>query len=57
MEECKNSFEDMGIKSIKIEGRMKKPEYVYSAVKYYKDLVNNDKADPDDLKKYLTGLY
>lgn len=43
------ALSDLGIKSIKIEGRMKKPEYVYSAVKYYKDLTTGKKASDQSL--------
>lgn len=38
-------LEELGIKSIKIEGRMKKPEYVYGAVSYYKSLTARGKSD------------
>lgn len=38
-------LEELGIKSIKIEGRMKKPEYVYGAAKYYKSITDIGKAD------------
>lgn len=43
------ALDDLGIKSIKIEGRMKKPEYVYSAVKYYKNLTTGKKASDESL--------
>ncbi|QQK07525.1 U32 family peptidase [Miniphocaeibacter halophilus] len=36
---------DIGIKSFKIEGRMKKPEYVYTVVKTYKSKLNNHYID------------
>ena len=38
-------LKDLGVKSFKIEGRLRSKEYVYSAVKYYKGLLNgnNDK--------------
>lgn len=39
-------LQDLGLKSIKIEGRMKKPDYVYGASKYYKDLLRG--LDPDE---------
>lgn len=41
---------EIGVSSIKIEGRMKKPEYVYAAVSAYKEKIfgeNIDKADID----------
>lgn len=54
-----------GVTSFKIEGRMKRPEYVASAVRAYKNAVNGEKADITLLqsvfsrsgftKGYLTG--
>lgn len=41
------TLEKMGIKSVKIEGRMKKPEYVYSTVRYYKDLLQGGNPEED----------
>lgn len=45
------TLEKMGIKSIKIEGRMKKPEYVYSTVKYYKNLLKGENPKEDLLSE------
>ena len=33
-------FASLGVDSIKIEGRLKRPAYVYAAVKYYRDLLD-----------------
>ncbi len=33
---------DAGVKSFKIEGRLRSKEYVYSAVRYYKELINDN---------------
>lgn len=52
-----------GVKSFKIEGRMRRPEYVAAAVKYYRDLIDgNGAASLSDLKRtfnrgnYTSGL-
>lgn len=37
-------LKDIGIESIKIEGRMKDPKYVFEAVSYYKELIDGNKA-------------
>lgn len=36
---------DMGIDSLKIEGRMKSPEYVALATQYYRSLIDNEQDD------------
>lgn len=49
-----------GVKSFKIEGRMRRPEYVAAAVNYYKKLINGTPADSElsDLKRaYNRGNY
>ena len=39
-------LKDLGVSSFKIEGRLRSKEYVYSAVKYYKDLLlGNNSTD------------
>ncbi len=44
----------IGIDSIKIEGRMKSPQYVYEIVRYYRDLVDKlDGVDPATTEKRL----
>lgn len=44
----------IGIDSIKIEGRMKSPNYVYEIVRYYRDLVDKiDGLDPEIAEKRL----
>lgn len=53
-----------GVASFKIEGRMRRPEYVAAAVNYYRNLLKNreDAADLSDLKRtfnrgnYTKGL-
>ncbi|MBO7214938.1 MAG: U32 family peptidase, partial [Clostridia bacterium] len=35
-------LKSLGVKSFKIEGRLRSKEYVYSAVKYYKELLNGN---------------
>ncbi len=37
-----NTLLDAGVTSFKIEGRLRSKEYVYSAVKYYKELLNGN---------------
>lgn len=51
---------DVGVVSFKIEGRMRRPEYVAATVKYYKNLLNNASFDSDfsNLKRtYNRGNY
>lgn len=62
---------DMGITSLKIEGRMKSPEYVYGTTKIWRTLIDGEKnADKSHIKsledlfsrggftdKYFTGEY
>ncbi len=43
-----------GVTSFKIEGRMKRPEYVASAVKAYKDAVNGISADTSLLRSVFS---
>ncbi len=52
-------LKDAGVKSFKIEGRMRRAEYVAAAVKYYKNcLLNEDGAGLSDLKRtYNRGNY
>lgn len=38
---------DAGVSSFKIEGRMRRPEYVAAAVKYYKKLLSGDAEESD----------
>ena len=51
---------DAGVVSFKIEGRMRRPEYVAAAVQYYKKLLNNASTELDfsNLKRtYNRGNY
>ena len=52
---------DAGVNSFKIEGRMKKPEYVYNVVKSYKDKIEKNSFEKNRLKEvslrgYTDGL-
>lgn len=38
-------LKDIGIESIKIEGRMKDPKYVFEAVSYYKNLIDENRVE------------
>lgn len=57
-------FKEANVKSFKIEGRMRRPEYVAAAVKYYKNILESKPAEDDlsDLKRtfnrgnYTKGL-
>ncbi|MDO4662351.1 MAG: DUF3656 domain-containing protein [Tissierellia bacterium] len=42
-------LEEIGVDSLKIEGRMKTAEYVYNSVKSYKDKLNYNRYDKDNL--------
>lgn len=48
-----NKLKEEGVYSFKIEGRMRRPEYVSAAVKYYKNILNGCMCDKDlsDLKR------
>lgn len=46
---------EAGAVSFKIEGRMRRPEYVAAAVRYYKNLLNNIESDSD--LSYLKRTY
>ncbi len=51
---------DCGVASFKIEGRMRRPEYVSAAVRYYKNIINGceEKQDLSALKRtYNRGNY
>lgn len=37
-------LKEIGVEAIKIEGRMKSPEYVYETVKYYRDIIDGRSA-------------
>ncbi|MCL2390151.1 MAG: U32 family peptidase [Endomicrobia bacterium] len=51
-------IENSGITSLKIEGRMKNPQYVYKTVKAYKMLVNStDETTIKEAKKLLSSDY
>lgn len=43
-------YQQIGIDSLKVEGRMKGPEYVYWTSKYYRLLLDGKKADDPEVK-------
>ncbi|HPG92053.1 MAG TPA: DUF3656 domain-containing protein [Clostridia bacterium] len=55
-------FINLGVSAFKIEGRMRRAEYVYAAAKFYRNLLNGEKADISPLKRafnrgnYTSGL-
>lgn len=44
-----SELESVGVDCLKIEGRLKSPEYVYSVTKYYRDLLGGLKPDKKDV--------
>lgn len=51
-------IEKLGVKSIKIEGRMRTPEYVAAAVRLYRNALNGVRADKSEIKRtYNRGDY
>ncbi|NLA92965.1 MAG: U32 family peptidase [Spirochaetales bacterium] len=40
---------EIGIDALKVEGRMKSPDYAYYAARYYSDLLEGREADPTNL--------
>ena len=53
---------DAGVVSLKIEGRARRPFYVYTATKYYRDLLNKVKPNKQDLalafnRGYTAGYF
>lgn len=57
-----NKYIEAGVTSFKIEGRMRRPEYVAAATKYYKNLIHNKDINISELKRtfnrnnYTKGL-
>lgn len=49
-----NKLREIGVKSLKIEGRMKRPEYVYASVTACKDMLEGRKPDIENLKKIFS---
>ncbi len=49
-----NELKEIGVTSLKIEGRMKRPEYVYSAVTACRDALSGKKPDIETLKKVFS---
>ena len=49
-----NELISLGVKSLKIEGRMKRPEYVYKAVSECKKALNNMQPDMQTLKSVFS---
>ncbi|MDE5721360.1 MAG: U32 family peptidase [Clostridia bacterium] len=53
-----NKLIDAGVTSFKIEGRMRRPEYVSASVSYYRNLLNGIRGDLNALKRtYNRGNY
>lgn len=50
-------LKEIGVESFKIEGRMKKPEYVYNVVKSYYDRVHGYEYDKNRLKEVALRGY
>lgn len=48
---------EIGVDSLKIEGRMKSPEYVYTIVKNYKDMIENHKYSENELLDITNRAY
>ncbi len=48
---------DMGITSLKIEGRMKSPEYVYGVTSVYRKLIDENRSANKDEMQYLYDLF
>lgn len=45
------------VDSLKIEGRMKEPNYVGNVTKYYRDIIDGNKVDPSSLDKVFNRTY
>ncbi len=53
-----NELIDAGVTSLKIEGRMRRPEYVAAAVRHYRAVLSSKSGFVDDLKRtYNRGEY
>lgn len=54
-------LKDIGIDSIKLEGRMKEPKYVFQTVEYYKQLINGENVEEKSSqifnRGYSTGFF
>lgn len=49
-----DKLKDLGIDSLKIEGRLRSPEYVYSAVKIYRKALNGEEVCEADIYRLKT---
>lgn len=54
MEEIKK-IKEIGVESIKIEGRMKDKNYVYETVKYYRNLIDERESEENTKKLFNRG--
>lgn len=54
--DCLSQLEEIGVNSAKIEGRMKRPEYVASAVRACRESLDMGFVT-DKTKEYLTGVF
>src|SRR5699024_7040549 len=52
-----NKLVDIGVDSLKIEGRMKTPEYAYTIVKNYRDKITKDTYSQKDLLDITNRAY
>jgi len=53
-----SSIKDLSfVDSLKIEGRMKEPNYVASVTRIYRKILDNEKVDLDDLNKVFNRTY
>lgn len=50
-------FIDMGVASLKIEGRMKSPEYVGAVTRVYRRLLDEKRGANDDEMRYLAEVF
>lgn len=48
---------ELGISSLKIEGRMKSPEYVYTVARTWRTLLDEERAATDKETAYLAGVF
>lgn len=52
-----SQLEKIGVTSLKIEGRLKRPEYVSTVVGVYKDIITSKKVPTTDEKKLLLDAF
>ena len=52
-----DEFKKLGVEALKIEGRMKSPSYVYSAVRYFADLLAGETAGTGGHQNLQPGIF